>query len=460
MPPFRNMLTRVKNYLFPAAAAEREFKVTPAVSDTMERNINLWYAMYVNDPPWKTPAVVPLGLPAAICREVARPTMAEYTGTITGGARATFLDECFQAAAVKFMPQVELGLAVGGIAFKPYIYGDKLLIDATSATAFQPTAFDAAGRCTGGVFREKAKVDGRYYVRMEYHNLEGDTYTVQNKAYNSDSSGAVRDTVPLATVPQWADIKEEVVLGGIGRPLFVYFQNPQNNNVEADSRAGMSIYGGSIVDLVRRADEQWDLIRWEYESGQRKIIMDGTSTTANQFDKRLYEIGPFSRSGEFYEVFSPEFRDEPLYRGLQAILKQIEFQVGLSYGTLSDPQSVEKTATEVRNSKQRMFITINALQKALEQTFDDLIYAMDAFATLYQLAPAGEYTVTHDWGDSILDDVDTQDKEFARDLQLLSAGILNDWEVRAKWMGEDEATAKAALPGMEEMTTEPEAEIE
>lgn len=79
--------------------------------------------------------------------------------------------------------------------------------------------------------------------------------------------------------------------------------------------------------------------------------MDATETVARDFDKRLFEIAPFSKDGKFFEQFEPSFRDEPLYRGLQNILKQIEFQVGLSYGTLSDPQSVEKTATEIQQQQ-------------------------------------------------------------------------------------------------------------
>ena len=45
-------------------------------------------------------------------------------------------------------------------------------------------------------------------------------------------------------------------------------------------------------------------------------------------------------------------------------------------------------------------------------------------------------------------------------MQLLSAGILNDWEFRAKWLNEDEDTAKAALPKMQDMTTEDQDELE
>ena len=50
--------------------------------------------------------------------------------------------------------------------------------------------------------------------------------------------------------------------------------------------------------------------------------------------------------------------------------------------------------------------------------------------------------------------------DFSRDMQLLNAGIMNDWEFRMKWMNEDEETAKAALPKMQDMTTDGQDEVE
>ena len=65
--------------------------------------------------------------------------------------------------------------------------------------------------------------------------------------------------------------------------------------------------------------------------------------------------------------------------------------------------------------------------------------------------------ISIDFDDSIIEDDQTN---FSRDMQMLSAGILNDWEFRMRWLNEDEATAKAALPKMEDMTDEEEKEIE
>lgn len=457
-----NFVNTVRRALFPRAVAEREFGTSPAVSMTMEQQIALWYAMLVNTPPWQDCNVKAVGLPAAICREVTRPTLVEFTANITGSQRADYLNDGFQLAKENFGKALELGLALGGVALKPYIYGDKLLVDMTGAAGFQPTKFDPTGRCIGGVFRDKpVKVNGKYYVRLESHDLTDTVYTIKNKAYYSDSTGSVGAPAPLDVVPEWADIQEEVTIQNMDGPLFAYFKPPIANTADTNSLCGMSIYGdAATVELIKQADEQWERLRWEYKSGERKVLMDGNTSTANMFDKRLFEIGAFTADGDFYQFLNPELRNDAVYKGFQDVIRRIEFNVGLSYGDISDPQTVEKTATEIRSGKQRKYVLISSIQTALEHTFDALIYAMDVYATLYGLAADGEYEVTYDWGDSILDDQETKDNEFSRDLQLLNAGIMNDWEFRAKYFNEDEATAKAALPKMQDMTTEGQQEVE
>jgi A118 family predicted phage portal protein len=457
-----NFVNTVRRALFPRAVAEREFGTSPAVSMTMEQQIALWYAMLVNTPPWQDCNVKAVGLPAAICREVTRPTLVEFTANITGSQRADYLNDGFQLAKENFGKALELGLALGGVALKPYIYGDKLLVDMTGAAGFQPTKFDPTGRCIGGVFRDKpVKVNGKYYVRLESHDLTDTVYTIKNKAYYSDSTGSVGAPAPLDVVPEWADIQEEVTIQNMDGPLFAYFKPPIANTADTNSLCGMSIYGdAATVELIKQADEQWERLRWEYKSGERKVLMDGNTSTANMFDKRLFEIGAFTADGDFYQFLNPELRNDAVYKGFQDVIRRIEFNVGLSYGDISDPQTVEKTATEIRSGKQRKYVLISSIQTALEHTFDALIYAMDVYATLYGLAADGEYEVTYDWGDSILDDQETKDNEFSRDLQLLNAGIMNDWEFRAKYFNEDEATAKAALPKMQDIVTEAQSEIE
>ena len=73
---------------------------------------------------------------------------------------------------------------------------------------------------------------------------------------------------------------------------------------------------------------------------------------------------------DFYEVFSPEIRDTPLFHGLDEILRKIEFHCGLAYGTLSHMSETTKTASEIITSQQRSYSTVKDIQTCLLYTSD------------------------------------------------------------------------------------------
>ena len=80
MPFWDSLYGKIKTWwvnMFPSGAASREFDVTTAIPQDMERNLALWYGLYLGEPPWKTHDVISLNLPASICREMARPTLSE-----------------------------------------------------------------------------------------------------------------------------------------------------------------------------------------------------------------------------------------------------------------------------------------------------------------------------------------------------------------------------------------------
>ena len=67
---------------------------------------------------------------------------------------------------------------------------------------------------------------------------------------------------------------------------------------------------------------------------------------------------------------------------------------------------------------------------------------MDAWTTLSKLAPAGAYSTTYSWDDSIVVD---REAMFTQDLRLVTSQIMGRLEFRMRNMGEDEATAKKQL---------------
>ena len=149
----------------------------------------------------------------------------------------------------------------------------------------------------------------------------------------------------------------------------------------------------------------------------------------------------------FYQVFNPDIRDESLYNGLNKLLQRVEFNCGLAYGTLSDIQVVEKTAEEIKTSKQRSYSTIVDIQKSLQDSLENLIYGMDYLTTFYGLAPKGEYEVSFHFDDSIIID---EKSEQAILLQEVAAGLIKPEYYLMKRYGVEEEEAKKMLPDYEE----------
>ena len=142
---------------------------------------------------------------------------------------------------------------------------------------------------------------------------------------------------------------------------------------------------------------------------------------------------------EHFKEFSPAIRDENFINGLNEYKREIEFQVGLAYGDISDPDMVSKTATEVITAKTRKYNTVTSIQENLKDCLEDLVYAL----AFYNSMVTSNYKFVCDFKDSILTDEETERKQ---DIQDLSLGIIRPEEYRAKWYGEDLETAKSNLP--------------
>lgn len=422
------------------------------VSDRMSSAIETWAKMYEGEELVKDKVATPcLGLAAAISAEFARLVTMEAEISVTGSARATFLQKQLPPFLDELRKYVEFGCALGGIVFKPYVSAESIIIDAVQGDCFFPTAFDTSGRLTGGIFTEQLKRKSTIFTRVERHNFSAGVHTIENKAFSSNTSYTLGKEIALAEVPEWAQITPQASISNVDRPLFAHFKVALANRVDRHSPLGVSVYAPA-VRTIRDADEQYGRFLWEFEGGQLAVDLDeelfkhdpatGNAKMPKTQERLFRRHAPYSKPAggqTFYELFSPELRDASLKNGLNTILQKIEFQCGLAYGSISDPQVIEKTAEEIRSSKQRSYSTVKDLQKSLQNAMDDLLYAMDALATLYQLAPAGAYKVAYDWDDSILSDPEQRKQMF---WQYVTAGKFPFWRYLMEFEGYTEEEAK------------------
>ena len=423
----------------------RAIDVNIAVSSEMGEALGLWSQMYENKAPWLNETIKSLNLPAAIAAEVARLVTMEMKTEISGSTRADWLNTQYQGIMQNVRRYVEYGCAKGGLILKPYIDGKRIAIDYIQADCFFPTAFDSSGRITGVIFTDRIMRNNKIYTRLEYHNMQAKGCYVSNLAFVSTNKNELGRQIDLVNVDEWSTLEPEVLIRNINRPLFAYFKIPLANTIDTQSPLGVSIYSRA-VDLICEADKQYSRLLWEFESGERALYVSDMAFKKDEKgnikfpNKRLYRA--LAEGEDLFEEWTPTLREQNILNALDSILTKIEDACGLARGTFTNPQNEAKTATELKILRQRSYATVADTQKALQSTLEDLVYAMDVWATLGHLAPAGKYDVTFEWDDSIVSD---RQAEYAERSQLVSLGVMQPWELRSWYLGESEETAKQMI---------------
>ena len=413
-----------------------------ALSQTMIDAINKWKKMLVGNADWCSDIVESLKLEEGICREFADSVLVEMEAKILNNDK---MDRVLQKSLSDMNKKLQTGLALGAMVLRPlgpdaaeYVAADKFIVISFADDGTPNDIAFLVVKCIG---------ENDYYTRVERHYFTNGNLTIENKCYHSQSQSDIGQICSLEEVPEWANILPgPVIYPGMVQMDFGYYQNPIENKVDG-SACGVSIYE-SAENLIRKADIQGARLDWEYDSGERAIHIDeralkksGGKTYLPRLKKRLYKGLNLDggKDKELYKEYSPEMRDEAFRRGLEEYKREIEFNVGLAYGDLSDAQEVDKTATEVLVSKTRKYNRVTAIQGKLEECLNGFVTALAFYNGSYMSGV--EFTC--EFNDSILAD---EESERQQDRQDVSMGVMSLLEYRMKWYNEDEETAKAKLP--------------
>lgn len=412
------------------------------LSASMENAISRWAAMYEGEKPKE--GSPPIGIAAAISAEFARLVTMELQITASGSERADYIMQ--QLGGINLQNAVELACALGGVVFKPFASDGKIVIDVIQGDCFFPVAFDTTGRMTSAVFVDQVTREDKIYTRLEKHEFTNGSNRIQSKAFESGNTDTLGKEIPLSSVPEWQDMEPDFTIADCTQPLFSYLKIPFQNTIDRHSPLGVSVFSRA-EPLILQADNQFSRYVWEFEGSELAIdaaedYLRPGPDGAPRLPKgktRLFR-GHETRNQDFYEVFSPAIRDESIRRGFNTMLQRIEFACGLAYGTISDPQTVEKTAEEVRTSKTRTYATVKAIQRSVENALRDLAVSVDTLATLYDYAPQGESALFFDWDDSIVNDPRERKMQF---WQYVVAGKFPFWRYLVRFEGYSEADARA-----------------
>lgn len=419
-----------------------------------------------------------LGMAKKVCEDWANLLMNEKVKiTLEGKAEQDFIDRIFTQNnfAVKANEMQEMKAALGTVAYIPRVvnYGmlstgepvpgnaTDIVLDYVTIDHIFPLTWQN-GYITECAFDSIVTRSGKNYLYLQIHRKdEYGFYVIENSIYRIEneklSDASLKDVPGFERIPP-------VVHTGSDKRQFVIDRLNIANNLDYLLPVGIPVFANA-VDVLRGIDCAYDCYVNEFENGPLILAVKMAATkwedgqpSIDDNDRRFYLLEEDATGGNVITPISPQLRTAQLNVGLQDMLNLLSSKCGFGETYYRFNGGSVATATQVISENSTMFRTIKKHEIVLEQVLIELCRILLRLGNIAMNANLKEdVEISIDFDDSIIEDKATN---FARDMQLLSSGIMNDYEFRAKWMNEDEETAKAALPKMQDMVEENQDEIE
>jgi A118 family predicted phage portal protein len=300
-----------------------------------------------------------------------------------------------------FERYLESCLALGGLAMRPYVDGERVRVSFIQAPVFLPLQSNTQDVSSAAIVTKTIKTNGnkqRYYTLIEFHEWSNDKYTVSNELYRSDNQNAIGSRVPLSEI--YEDLEEVVELNGLSRPLFTYLKPPGMNNKDINSPLGLSIFDNAktTIDFLNTT---YDEFMWEVKMGQRRVAVPSQmiKTEYNQDGENVVVKREFEAGHNVYEQFdsgdidkgigitdlTTPIRSDDYIKAINEGLALFEMQIGVSAGMFSFDGKSMKTATEIVSENSDTYQMRNSIVSLVEQSLKELIISMLELAKAYKL---------------------------------------------------------------------------
>lgn len=432
--------------------AKEEFQIKPIESAAVDSFLSLCGRIYSGHPDWLDPDdhIRTVNFASILCSEAAKLATLDIGIHSTGSTRAEWIQTEIDKLRQDLRGWMEYACAYGTVILKPN--GDG--VDLYTRNSFEVT-HHTNGEIDGVVFLDQTEQGGKWYTRLEYHRFEDGAYAITNKCSISDSPTGKGKPIKIEKTP-WRELAEDVRLLNVDRPLFGVLHMPHANHIDHTSPYSLPLFSHAIEEL-RDLDIAYSRNAKEIVDSKRTVLLDSdrmlptggrVNTTAGYFNARRESLGlpDFIKAVEgtgmepFYREINPALNTTERLEGINAILGQIGFKSGFSNGYLVFNEKTGMiTATQVESDDRRTIQLIADLREGLKSCVDGLVYALDKFADLYDLAPVGVYEITYDFGDITYN----HEEDRARWYGYATAGKVPFWLYLVKFEGYTEEEAKA-----------------
>lgn len=436
------------------------FRISTIISANMQREQSRWYNTYIGHPAWvcteEGKELETINFAKKLCNETARLTTLALGITVEGSARAEWLQKQINKyiARMKF-DKVEYACAFGYIVIKP----NGECLDYVLPDNFVPVGCDDDGNINAGIFVDRQKQGEKYYTRLEYHRFDmpvptvKQVYIITNKVFVSDSDRGMGKEIDITKSP-WPSLVEEAYIEGLEKPLFAVFGMPVANHIDVGSSIPVSFFSNAMTEL-KRLDIASQRMADEIDDSKKIVIVGDAfvSESGSKINKTLGKLKdrqgnelprymraiPGSTTGEDYHEINPVLNTEQRMVGVNHYLDSVGVKCGYSTGQfVMNGRSGQITATQVEADDRETIQTIKTIRDSLQAATDNVIYALDKWADLYDITPVGTYEVSYDFGDITYN----ADEDRARNWQYVQAGKYPFWRYLVRFEGYSEEEAK------------------
>lgn len=353
----------------------------------------------------------------------------------------------------------------GTVAYVPYLYdtettedgrilSGRIGIDYVSAQNIFPVSWNN-GKVTECIFTFPKTINRKKYVHVQFHRLEAGMYVIENTVLECMAGSKEGKELPPE---DWHDLKPFQNLAGrietgSSEPQYVIDRLNIVNNADEDESnpMGIAIFANSI-DVLKKLDIEFDSYSNEFDLGRKRIFVapemlkntDG-SPAFDPEDTVFYKLPEdYAEKQDAKSIveINMELRAEAHEKAINDDLNYLSLKCGFGTQRYRFEGGSMKTATEVISENSDMYRMLQKHEIILEKAIKELVWIIIRLGRTLNNALDENTEITVEFDDSIIED---KQAERQTDRQDVAMGAMPLWEYRAKWYGEDEAKAKAAV---------------
>jgi A118 family predicted phage portal protein len=423
------------------------FGVNLITSGEMNSAIKLWDEISAGRPPWRNGGddIKTINMAKHIADTRSKLAMLDIGIAVSGSPRAEYMQAVADDLLKRLPDRFAEAERLGGMIIK----WNGETWDYVLPGSFGVTAKDDNGEITGAIFASHTSQGNGHYTRLEYHRFEGDKYIVTNKAFKNELNGSGKYSlgrpVALQSVDAWSHMQDEVTILNLEKPLFAFYRVPGANVIDATSPLGQSVFANALTELeaidiaVSRKNAEVEDSKHITFVGQ--TVIQNATNKGIQLPRFVKGLGLGINDGDVSAVHEhvPTMLTDQRIKDINFDLSMAGVKCGFSEGVfVLDGQTGMITATQVEADDRDTIQTIKADRDALKDALEQAFYGVNAMATLYALAPVGEYEINFNFGDITY----SYEEDKASWKSYAAQGWIPKWLYFVKFEGMTEEEAK------------------